>query len=327
LTGPTAVATGSAATYTVQPSGPITGTITAHVTGGILAGSTMIWSGTGTAKTFAVTPTGPGAITVSVTNTLGISDPSSIVLVPQATSYTLTGPSSAIIGAASTFTITPNGFVNSATINLTRTGSAGSFVGSSTITYFGSSAPSTFNFIGSALGTATITANSGGALINPPSASIMILPPATAVTITSVLRGQVGRPQTLVIALDAAGTARVTLSASGGALSTTTIDFTNEQGPKAVTFIPSAVGTATVLASNNAGLSNPSTLSVSISLHETLQVASRAKSVRAKVARHGPSRRPGPLDNQLLDAVTIRKLELDSVQVIKDAGRKGPGQL
>jgi lysophospholipase L1-like esterase len=82
-----------------------------------------------------------------------------------ATSYTLSGPSSGTVNAASSnFTLTPNG-TSSATVTIARSG--GGLTGTQTVTFDGTSAAKTFTITPTAYGTVTLTPTNNGSLTDP----------------------------------------------------------------------------------------------------------------------------------------------------------------
>lgn len=95
---------------------------------------------------------------------------------PQASTYTLTGPAQGVIGVASTvFTVTPNALIVSTTVTPSDSGAGGTFTPTS-LTFTASAAAQTFTYTPASLGTKTISTTNNGILSNPASLSYLSLP-------------------------------------------------------------------------------------------------------------------------------------------------------
>jgi hypothetical protein len=70
--------------------------------------------------------------------------------------------------------------------------------------------------------------------------------------------------QSIAVELDWPGKATVTLSATGGVVKPTSLTFANTAGPLRATFMPTAVGKATIIVSGGEGLSLPEPASMNI---------------------------------------------------------------
>jgi hypothetical protein len=84
LTGPSSVSVGQASTFTVDPNGPLSGSVTITPSGaGLSTPIVLTWSGTEEAKTFQITPTTVGNITLTPTNSAGMTNPANLVASSQ----------------------------------------------------------------------------------------------------------------------------------------------------------------------------------------------------------------------------------------------------
>lgn len=176
MTGPSSGTVGTASTnFTIGANGSITGTVTVTPSdagqGGTFTPSTRnISSGTPTG-TFTYTAASSGAKTISVSNNGGLTNPSNITFTASAaaaTAITMTGPTSGVVGSASSvFNIGANGVI-SGTVVVTPSDSAGggSFSPSS-VSISSGSPTATFTYTAASAGAKTISVSDNGGLTDP----------------------------------------------------------------------------------------------------------------------------------------------------------------
>jgi hypothetical protein len=174
--------------FTVQPSGPYTGTITATPSGGGLSAPIVsTWAGTSAAQTFAITPTSAGTVTISLTNSGGLPDQASLTYLAtappppaKATAYTVTAPetSSGVLGSlGGPYTVQPNGpYTGTVTVSLT----GGGFGAATLLSWAGTSTPQTISLLPTIAGTVTIGFTNSGGLPDQPNLTYTVTPSTDA---------------------------------------------------------------------------------------------------------------------------------------------------
>ena len=185
LSGPTTGVVGTASSnFTMTPDGTVTSataTMSDSSGGGTFTPTTLTWTSENTAKTFTYTPGSAGSKTISAPITSGSPtsvSPSSISLTASspATSFSFTGPSSAISGVASSnFTLTPNGVVGAATVTPSD-GASGTFT-PSTRSWSNESSAKTFTYTPASSGSKTVsvsTTSGSPSTISPTSLSVSV---------------------------------------------------------------------------------------------------------------------------------------------------------
>jgi hypothetical protein len=228
--------------YGVTWSSSNTGVATVNTSGVV----TAVAAGTATITATGKRDTGQTATATATVNT------------GPATSYTLTGPSSGMLGAASTnFTVSPNGTF---TGTITITPSGGGLSSPITLTFSGSSTPQTFTITPTAAGTVTLTPTNSGGLTNPSAPIYAVL--ASAYTFNGPSSGVVNVASTnFTVTPNAIYTGTVTITPSGGGLSSPIIlTWSSSSAAQTFTITPTATGTVTLTPTNSGGLSNPSAL-------------------------------------------------------------------
>jgi alpha-beta hydrolase superfamily lysophospholipase len=207
MTGPTSGTVGSpSSNFTVGANGAISGTVTVTPSDGGAGGtfsptSRNISSGTPTG-TFTYTPASSGAKTISATNNGGLTNPSTITYTASAaaaTAITLTGPTTGVVGSASSvFTVGANGVI-SGTVVVTPTDSAGggTFTPSS-VSISSGSPTATFTYTAASSGAKTIGTSDNGSLTDP-STITYTATTAAPYTRSNVTEPASGQPCTLLI--------------------------------------------------------------------------------------------------------------------------------
>ena len=176
----------------------ITGTNTSWTSGTPGSPTFTVSGGTGASITAqTITSATSATLTLSAGSALGaltITDPSTsttasiTVVIPTATAYTFSGPSSGTVSTASTnFTITPN-HIYTGTITVTPSG--GGLSTPIVLTFAGSATPQTFTITPVVSGTVTLTATNNGGLTNPLALSYMS---TDVISNTPVIFGYGGR--------------------------------------------------------------------------------------------------------------------------------------
>jgi hypothetical protein len=206
-------------------------------------------------------------ITGSATGTLTITDSSSgatctfaVTGVAGATTYTLIGPSSGLVGVASgNFTVMPNGLY---TGTVTVTPSGGGLSTPVVLTFSNSYVSQTFTITPTVVGTVTLTPTNSGGLSNPTALSYQVVT-ATRFTLTGPSSGLAGMTSgKFSVTPDAAYTGHITITPSGGGLSTPIVlTFSNSGATQTFVITPTVIGVVTLIPSNDGGLINPPALS------------------------------------------------------------------
>lgn len=199
LSGPSSGAISTASTnFTVTLVGggvaaPVTVTPSAGGGGGTFAPASVILTTGAPSATFTYTPASYGAKTISVTNDGGLTDPGSLTYTSTAgysTTYTLTGPSSGAVSAASTnFTAAlPGGGSLASPVTVTPSDGGGGGTFTPTTVSLSTGTPSaTFTYTPASTGTKTISATNSGGLTNPGNLSYIATgPPFDPTTIAGL---------------------------------------------------------------------------------------------------------------------------------------------
>ena len=276
LTGPSSAVDGSASTnFTVTPvGGTYTGTITPSTAlAGTFSPTSLTWAGTSSAKTFTFTPSAAGTGTISTTAspTLG-TDPTGITFTVQAASYTLSGPSSATVGSASTnFTVTPVGGVYTGTIT-PSTALTGTFSPTS-LTWAGTSSAKTFTFKPTAAGLGTISTAASPAIgTDPTPVSFAVQANAYVLTLSGNPTTVVGLPTTdfIITPINGVYTGIITpqVSTISGTFSPPFISWAGTSLAQTFTFTPSIAGTGVISTVSSPALgTDPTGISLTVGLN------------------------------------------------------------
>jgi hypothetical protein len=183
-----------------------------------------------------------------------------------ATSYTLTGPTTGQINAASdNFTVQPNGnYIGTITPHAATV--TGTFSPSS-LTWTGDSVAQEFSFTPtSGTGTATISTTSSPGLTDPSSRPYVVIPvgPATYYTLTGPVTGyQSAASRNFTVTPNALYTGTITPHATGvtGTFTPTSLSWTSSSAAKTFTFTPtSGTGTATISTTSSPALTDATSI-------------------------------------------------------------------
>lgn len=284
LTGPSSLLTGSKTTYSLTPTaGTVLSaalTVTPHSSlDGVFAPTSIVLpAGSSATASFTFIPAISGSGTLSTTNSGGQIDPAalSITVSTQTTTfstYSLTGPTSLVVGKSSTYTVTPgSGSALSQAATITPTCSlAGTFSPASVDIPAGSTAAQQFTFTPSASGVGTLGTGNTAGLSDPGTLFLTVSATEKAFTEYSVSGSQsliVGDATTYTITPgDGAGNTQpitiVPTVSLGGTLTPPTCTFpAGSTSPKTFVFTPSVAGTGLFSFSNNGALTDPASFPV-----------------------------------------------------------------
>lgn len=196
-------------------------------------------------------------------------------LTPPATGTTLSGPSSGVVGVASTnFTVgvSPGGGEITGTLTVTpNDGGAGGTFTPTTVALTTASPTATFTYTPSTTGAKTIGITDNGGLTDASSLTYTVnAAPATAVTMTGPTSGVVGTPSSnFTVACNGAITGTVVVTPSdggaGGTFTPTSRSLSSGSPTGTFTYTAASAGAKTISATNNGGLTNPSNITFTAS--------------------------------------------------------------
>lgn len=198
----------------------------------------------------------------------------------KATSYTFTGPDTGTVNSASTsFTLTPNAYVESTTVvTITYGGSAQGSLTTTTVTFTaGTNTAQTFSVTPTVIGDLTLTPTNNQGLTNP--AALTYVSYGTY-TFTGPGSGEVSTASTnftLTPNAVVGNSTTVTITYAGtskGSLTTSTVTFSaGSSAAQTFTVTPTVVGTLTLTpTTNNTRLTNPSALNYVVNAAGTFTV-------------------------------------------------------
>jgi hypothetical protein len=181
LTGPTSGYSGIASSsFTVAlpvgttVAGPVTVTPHDGGAGGSFAPTTIMLTTAAPSGAFTYTPSSAGVKTISTTNNGALMDPTALSYTSILFTYTLTGPTTGVVGVASTnFTVAlAAGVTVSGTVTITPAdgGGGGSF-SAATVSLTNAAPSATFTYTPSTTGVKTISTTNSSTLIDPASLS------------------------------------------------------------------------------------------------------------------------------------------------------------
>lgn len=196
---------------------------------------------------------------------------------PSAIGLTLTGPSSGSLNTASSnFTVTfnPSNGIMNGTVQVypNDNNGSGSFTPSS-VTLTNKIRSATFTYTGTTGGSKSISITNNKGLSNPAALTYTIASAVTGLTITGPTSGvnNVASTNFTVGLLPTDGTVTGTITitpssgAGGGSFSPTTVSLTNTTRTATFTYTPTTAGSKTISISNNQALTNPSSITYSVS--------------------------------------------------------------
>jgi hypothetical protein len=256
-------------------------TVTPHDAGGggtFSPASVVLTSGTPSA-TFTYTPASVGAKTISTTNNGALTDPASLTYTATAavaTTYTLTGPSSGTVGVPSTnFTVAlPVGTSVPGPVTITPHDAGGGGTFTPTTVSLTTAAPSAqFTYTPATVGAKTISTTNSSTLTDPASLTYTAsAATATTYTLTGPSSGAVGVASTnFTVALPTGQTlpAPVTITPAdgggGGTFTPTTVSLSTGTPSATFTYTPASTGAKTISTTNSSTLTNPASLTYTVS--------------------------------------------------------------
>jgi hypothetical protein len=284
LSGPSTCTVGSPSTpFTVGANAALTSSVTVTPSdsggGGTFSPtSVVISSGTPTA-TFTYTAGSIGIKSISVTNSGGLTNPSALSVTASilpATAVTLSGPSSGLVGSASTnFTAGANGTITGTVVVTPNDSSGGGTFSPTTVSISSGSPTGTFTYTPGSGGAKSIGVTNDGSLTNP-SAITYTASAATTYTVTGPSGGGVGVASTNFTVTRGSGgvVGNVTVTPSdgggGGTFTPTTVNISNGSTSATFTYTPASSGAKTLSFTNNGGLTNPSNLTYTVTTDQTI---------------------------------------------------------
>ncbi len=283
MTGPTAgtVGVNSTAFTVTLGAGKLTGSVTITPADGGASGTfaptSVNLTNTARSATFTYDAAGTGTKTISVTNTKNLTNPGTIAYVASAavspvTAYTMTGPTTGLVGVASSiFRVTlGTGTLSGLVVVTPDDSSAGGTFTPPAVNLTNTARTATFTYTSSAAATDTISVTNNSTLVDPSPISYVasaVAVPATTYTLTGPSSGVVGSPSanfTVHLASGTlAGTATVTPNdgGNGGTFMPPSVGLTFASPLAIFTYTAASSGLHLIATTNNAGLSNPSPLS------------------------------------------------------------------
>ena len=184
LSGPTTGTAGSpSANFTVGTNNPIaSGSVVVTPSdssgGGTFSPASVTLTSSTATATFTYTAAAAGTYSIAVTNNASLANPSAISFAASnpvsVSAYTLAGPSTCIVGAASSaFTVELGSGVLSGTAVITpSSGSGGGTFSPATVSLTNTTRSATFTYTASSAGTKTISTTNNASLTNPSALSV-----------------------------------------------------------------------------------------------------------------------------------------------------------
>lgn len=279
MTGPSSGPTGIASTnFTVQTNGNTVSNVVVTPSDGaggtFTPASVTLTAGNASSGTFTYTPSSAGAKTITYTNDGGLTNTnSSFSYTSQAlsTAVTLTGPTSGNVGSPSTnFTVQTNGY-STANVTVTPSDSSagGSFTPTSVTITAGYQQSATFTYTPASSGAKTITVTNSAGLTSSGSVTYTVAAPAaTKITLSGPTGCIVGSASSsFTVQTNGTTGSNITVTPSdgggGGTFSPTTVTIPAGSNTFATFgYTASSAGSKTISITNNGGLTNFNTLSV-----------------------------------------------------------------
>jgi len=234
-------------------------------------------SSIGITFTYAPAATFQGTVTITATPSPTLGSPPTAqyaVTYPNATSYTLTGPTSGQVNQASTnFTVAFPAHTTGVTVTITLHDSLTGSFNPTTINLSSSITSATFTVTPTVTGTHAITTTNNASLSDPSGINyVASSTPATAITMSGPSSGYAGAPSTS-FTIGANGTITGTVvvtpsdSGAGGVFTPTTVSISNSTPTQTFTYTPAVLRNTAVTISetNNGGLANASNITYTVS--------------------------------------------------------------
>ena len=243
----------ASASFTVTPSATFTGTITVTPSGGGLSTPTVLtFTNSSAAQTFTIVPSAVGPVTLTATNSGSLTNAPALTYSTPPAAPTLSSVTAGNGQVSVAFSPNQNG--GSAITSFAAT------CGGSTIA--GGSSPMVVP--GLTNGTpysCTVTATNSNGAGAPSTASSPVTPfvPANSFSFSGPAGGLIGTASAnFTVAPNALYTGTITITPSGGGLSTATVlTFANSSAPQTLSILPTSVGPVALSSSNNGSLANP----------------------------------------------------------------------
>ncbi|GBR03548.1 hypothetical protein AA21952_1088 [Acetobacter oeni LMG 21952] len=218
----------------------------------------------------AVTKQSDGSYALS-----GWENGSSSTDVVNSTSYTFTGPLTAVVGTAMTVSVAANGSgpATDTVITFSDAGAGGTFSAASVTLPKDSTGAVSASYTPANAGTVSLSTTNSTGLTNPSPLSVTVVAeaaPSTTYALSGPTTAVAGTPVTLSLTPDGTGPSAdttVTLSdnGAGGTFSPATAVFTAGSSVTDTVFYTAvSSGTISISATNNTGLTNPGALSVQV---------------------------------------------------------------
>lgn len=199
---------------------------------------------------------------------------------PLPTAVTLTGPTSGTVGQASAnFTVGTDNPVQSGSVVVTPSdgGNGGTFT-PTTVTLTSSATTATFTYTAATSGIKTISVTNNASLTNPSNISYTASAPTPVTTYTlagpsTCTVGQASSNFTATLGTGVlTGTVVITPSAGagGGTFSPSSVSLTDATRSATFTYTAASAGSKTIATTNDGGLTNPTSLSVTASTDQTI---------------------------------------------------------
>lgn len=188
-----------------------------------------------------------------------------------ATAVTFTGPTAGLVGSpSSNFTVSANGTITGTVVVTPNDGGAGGTFVPTSVSISSGSPTGNFAYTAATSGAKTISLTNNGGLTNPASRTYTGASAATAVTLSGPTSGIAGSPSSnFTVGANGAisGTVVVTPSdgGAGGAFSPTSASISSGSPTGTFSYTAASSGAKTISVTNNASLTNPSSITYTAS--------------------------------------------------------------
>ena len=259
LTGPIGGPIGSVSSnFTVIPDTTHTGTITITPSGGgLFTPIVLTFSGSSAAQTFTITPVAVGPVTLTPTNNSALTNPAGLSYATSPAPPTIGTATAGVTSAAIAFTapLSSGGSPITLYTAACNPGAIGGTRASSPITVSGLTPGTPY--------TCSVTATNSAGVSAASSVSNTVTPTNSMYTLTGPAGGLVGSTSgTFAVTPNAAFTGTITITRSGGGLSTPIVlTFNGSATAQTFTITPTGVGPVMLTPTNGGSLTNPLALS------------------------------------------------------------------